>query len=76
MSWLRNCRTGDFHHDIECRRTGPRANEPAGCTPTAGRSRNQAVRLPVYRHLFEINAATFLEASLKANLDEFIVVNE
>jgi hypothetical protein len=56
MSWPRNCRAGDFHHDSELSKTRPRAGVPAGCIQTTGRSRSQAVRLPVYRHLLEINA--------------------
>lgn len=45
----------EFHHDIERTRTRQGASgRRAGCT--AIRRRAKAMKLPVYKHLFDINA--------------------
>ena len=54
MSWLRNHRARRFHDDFD-----EAGRELATCNSgrrTAVRGKGQVMKLPVYKHIFEINA--------------------
>ena len=49
----RGRRAGGSHHDVERRRT---RQDPSDRRPGCGAGRTPGVKLPVYKHLFDINA--------------------